>query len=94
MGSVLIYSALSFPRAFAFFFRLDASFIVHAFHLSMVRIKFTARPCTSAVSPKFGSMASNEALKASTEHRETSTKQLLEFQGGQQPIISTEATLE
>jgi hypothetical protein len=39
-------------------------------------------------------MASNEALKASTEHRETSAKQLLEFQGGQQPIISTEATLE
>jgi hypothetical protein len=39
-------------------------------------------------------MASNEALKASTEHRETSVKQLLEFQGGQQPIISTEATLE
>jgi hypothetical protein len=49
----------------------------------MVRIKFTARPCTPAVSPKFGSMASSEALEASTEHREISIEQLEESQGGQ-----------
>jgi hypothetical protein len=42
----------------------------------MVHIKFTARPCTPIVSPKFGSMASDEALEASMEHRETSTEQL------------------
>jgi hypothetical protein len=60
----------------------------------MVHIKFTARPCTPIVSPKFGSMASDEALEASTEHRETSTEQLEESQGGQQVVISMEAASE
>jgi hypothetical protein len=40
----------------------------------MVHIKFTARPHTLLVSSKFGSMALDEALKASVEHKETSTK--------------------
>jgi hypothetical protein len=57
----------------------------------MVHIKFTTRPRTPIVSPKFGLMASDEALEASTEHREISTKQLEESQGGQQAIISTDA---
>jgi hypothetical protein len=38
----------------------------------MVRIKFTARPRSPILSPKFGSMASDEVLKVSTEQRETS----------------------
>jgi hypothetical protein len=42
----------------------------------MVRLKFTARPGTLAVSSKFGSMALDEALEASVEYKETSTKQL------------------
>jgi hypothetical protein len=38
----------------------------------MVCIKFTAHPRTPIVSPKFGLMASDEALKALMEHMETS----------------------
>jgi hypothetical protein len=49
----------------------------------MVRTKFTARPLTPVVSPKFGLMALDEALEASAEHKETSTEQLEECQGGQ-----------
>jgi hypothetical protein len=81
--SAFIYSTLCFPRAFTFTFNfcLATSFVVRAFRPCMVRIKFTARPRTPVVSPKFGSMASDEALEASTEHRETLTEQLEESQG-------------
>jgi hypothetical protein len=81
---VLIYSALHFPRAsaFTFCFRLATSFVVHAFCLCMFRIKFTARPHTPTVSPKFDLMAFDEVLEASAEHREISTEQLEESQGG------------
>jgi hypothetical protein len=74
---------LRFPRAFAFYFCLATSFDVRAFCSCMVRIKFTARPRTPIVSPKFGSMASDEVLGASMEHREISTEQLEESQEGQ-----------
>jgi hypothetical protein len=60
----------------------------------MVRIKFTARPRNPIVPPKFGSMALEEALEASAKHKATSTEQLEESEGGQQVVISTEATLE
>jgi hypothetical protein len=61
----------------------------------MVRIKFTtARPRTRVVSPKFGSIASDEVLKAFAEYKETSTEQLEEYQGGQQAVISTKAASE
>jgi hypothetical protein len=60
----------------------------------MVRIKFTARPRNPIVPPKFGLMASEEALEASAKHKATSTEQLEESEGGQQVVISTEATLE
>jgi hypothetical protein len=60
----------------------------------MVRIKFTAHPRTPVVSPKFGSMALDEALETSAKHKETSTKQLEESQGGQQVVVSTKTTLE
>jgi hypothetical protein len=60
----------------------------------MVHIKFTARPHTPTVSPKLGSIASDELLEASTEHREISIEQLEESQGGQQAIILKEAALE
>jgi hypothetical protein len=56
----------------------------------MVRIKFTAHLRTLVVSPKFGSMASDEALEAFVEHRETSMEQLKESQGGQRVVILTE----
>jgi hypothetical protein len=95
-GSALIYSALCFLRAFAFSFCFcfATSFAVHALRSCMVRIKFTTHPCTPAVSPKFGSMASDEAFKASVEHREISTEQLEISQGGQQATVSTETALE
>jgi hypothetical protein len=48
----------------------------------MVRIKFTTRPRFPVVSPKFGSMASDEALKVSAEQRETSIEQLEGSLGG------------
>jgi hypothetical protein len=54
----------------------------------MVRIKFTARPPSSIVSPKFSLMASSEELEASVEQRETSTEQLEESLGGQQMFAS------
>jgi hypothetical protein len=98
--STLIYSALCFPRAFAFAFafafcfHLATSFVVHAFRSCMVCIKFTARPHTPIVSPKFGSMASDEALEASVEHKEILIEQLEESQGVQQAIVSTEAASE
>jgi hypothetical protein len=60
----------------------------------MVHIKFTARPHTPAVSPKFGLMSFDEALEAFVEHREILTEQLEESQGGQQAVILTEAALE
>jgi hypothetical protein len=47
----------------------------------MVRIKYIVRSRTSGISPKFGSMASDEAIEASVEHREVSTGQLEESQG-------------
>jgi hypothetical protein len=53
----------------------------------MVRIKFTSRPRAPTVSPKFGSMAS-------AEHREISTEQLEESQGGQQVVFLTESASE
>jgi hypothetical protein len=65
----------------AFCFRLATSFVVRAFRSCMVRIKFTAHPHTPIVSPKFGSMASDEVLEASVEHKEISTEQLEESQG-------------
>jgi hypothetical protein len=93
---MFIYSTLHFARvfAFAFCFRLATSFVVPASRSCMVHIKFTARPRTPAVSPKFSSMASDEALIGSTRHKETSTKQVEESEGGQHVVISTEATLE
>jgi hypothetical protein len=60
----------------------------------MVRIKFTTCPRTSAISPKFGSMAFDEAIKVSAEHRKVSTEQLEESQWDQQAMVSTKATLE
>jgi hypothetical protein len=48
----------------------------------MVCIKFTACLRTPIVSPKFGLTSSDEALESSMEHRETSTEQLEESQGG------------
>jgi hypothetical protein len=95
-GSMLIYSVLCFPRAsaFAFFFCLATSFTVCAFHSCMVRIKFTACPRTPTVSCKFGLMASDVAFEASPEHREISTKQLEESQGGQQAVVLTKAASE
>jgi hypothetical protein len=77
-GSTFICFALRFPRAFSFCFRLATSFVVRAFHMCMVHIKFTTCPHTPIVSPKFGSMASDKAVKTSTEHKETSTEQLEE----------------
>jgi hypothetical protein len=81
--SAFIYFALCFPRAFAF--------TVLAFRLCMVCIKFIARQRTPVVSPKFGLMASDKALEASTEHKETSTKWLEESHGGQPVVDSMEA---
>jgi hypothetical protein len=60
----------------------------------MVHIKFTTRPHTPTVSPKFGSMASDEALEASAEHREISTEKLEESPRGQHAVILTEAASE
>jgi hypothetical protein len=51
---------------------------MNALRSYMVRIKFVARPHTPIVSPKFGSMGSDEVLDASTEHREILTEQLEE----------------
>jgi hypothetical protein len=73
---------------------LATSFAACAFLPCMVHIKFTTHPRTLIVSPKFGSMALEEALKASVEHKETSTEQLEESQGSQQAVISTEAASE
>jgi hypothetical protein len=58
----------------------------------MVHIMFTTRSHTPVVSPKFGSMASDEVLAASADHREISTEKLEESLGGQQAIVLTEAT--
>jgi hypothetical protein len=58
----------------------------------MVHIKFTTRSHTPVVSPKFGSMASDEVLAASADHREISTEKLEESLGGQQAVVLTEAT--
>jgi hypothetical protein len=58
----------------------------------MVRIKFTTLPRSPIVSPKFGSMASEEALNVFVEQRETSTEQLAESLGGRQMVTSTEAS--
>jgi hypothetical protein len=57
----------------------------------MVHIIFTAHPRTPNVSPKFASVASDEAPEVSTEQRETSTEQPEESLAGQQMVASTEA---
>jgi hypothetical protein len=44
--------------------------------------------------PQFLLRASDEALEASVEHRETSTEQLEESQGGQQVVFLTETASE
>jgi hypothetical protein len=60
----------------------------------MVRIKFTARPRTPVVSPKFAPMASNDVLEVSTKQRETSANHLEESLTGRQMVASTEAISE
>jgi hypothetical protein len=58
----------------------------------MVRIKFTARPRSPVVSPKFGLMAWDRALEDSAEQRETSTEQLEQSLWGQQMVASVESS--
>jgi hypothetical protein len=58
----------------------------------MVRIKFTAHPHSPIVSPKFGSMASDKALKVSAEQRETLIEGLEESLGGRQMVALVEAS--
>jgi hypothetical protein len=59
----------------------------------MVRIKFTARPRTLIVSPKFSLMASDETPEISAQPGETSADQLEESLVDQQVMTSTEAAL-
>jgi hypothetical protein len=59
----------------------------------MVHIKFTARPRSPIVSPKFGLMCLDDALKVSAEQKETSTEQLEDSLGGQQVVTSTDVSL-
>jgi hypothetical protein len=72
LESTVIYPILHFLRAFAFFLPLATAFTVHVFRSCMVRIKFTARPRTPVISPKFLPMASGDAPEISVEQRETS----------------------
>jgi hypothetical protein len=60
----------------------------------MICIKFTACPQTPVVSPKFASMALDNALKVSMEQRETSSEQPKDSLVDQRTIASIEATLE
>jgi hypothetical protein len=60
----------------------------------MVLIKFTAPPRTLIISPKFLSIASDEAIELSLEQRETSTKQPEESLVGQQMVASAEVASE
>jgi hypothetical protein len=66
-----------FLRAFAFVFclRLATFFTTCAFRSCMVHVKFIARPGTSIVSPKFSSMALDDAPEVSVEQREISAEQ-------------------
>jgi hypothetical protein len=68
------------PRlALAFSFRFPCYYFCCArFCLCMVRIKFTARPRTLIVSPKFSLMASDETPEISAQPGETSADQLEE----------------
>jgi hypothetical protein len=58
----------------------------------MVHIKFTARPTKTVISSGVDSMASDEALEASVQHRDASTEQQREALMEQQKVTSTEAT--
>jgi hypothetical protein len=60
----------------------------------MVHIKFTSRPRTSIVSPKFASMALDNAPEVSTEQREISFEQPKDSLVNQWMIASTESTSE
>jgi hypothetical protein len=60
----------------------------------MVRIKFTARPRTLVVSPKFASMALDNAPEVSTEQRETSSEQPEDSLVDQWTTVSTEIASE
>jgi hypothetical protein len=65
---------------------------MRVFRSCMVRIKFTGHPRSPILSPKFCSMASDEALKISAERRETSTEQLEESLEGQQMVTLAKAS--
>jgi hypothetical protein len=80
--------------AFAFCLPLATTFVVRVFHSCMVHIKFTAHPQTPVVSPKFASMASDEAAEVSTEQRETSIEQPEESLAGRQMVALSEAASE
>jgi hypothetical protein len=67
---------------------------MNIFCLCMICIKFTARPQTLIVSPKFASMASNGTPEVSTKLREASTERPEESLVGQQMIASTETASE
>jgi hypothetical protein len=58
----------------------------------MVRIKFTARPRTPIVSPRFSPMDSETATNTSIEHRESSTEQPNTSFADGQAVSSTEVT--
>jgi hypothetical protein len=60
----------------------------------MVHIKFTARPQTPIVSPKFTPMASKHAATISTERRETSAEKPEESLVGEPEVVSTEVASE
>jgi hypothetical protein len=55
----------------------------------MVSVKFTARPQTSVVSPKFSSMALDYAPEVSVEQRETSAERSEDSLVDQQTVAST-----
>jgi hypothetical protein len=59
----------------------------------MICIKFTVHPRSPIVSLQFDTMTSDEVLKASVEHTETSIEQLEESLGGQYVVGSMEASL-
>jgi hypothetical protein len=60
----------------------------------MVHIKFTARPQTPIVSPKFASMALEDDAEVSTEQREISAGRLEGSMAGEQVVTSPEAASE
>jgi hypothetical protein len=90
---VVIYPVLYLLRAFAFCLPLAIASDMCMFCSCMVRVKFTARPRTRVVSPKFSPMASGDAPEISVEQRETSPDQPTESLVGQQMVSSTEAAL-